>query len=89
MVENAKLVMFGDFVADKDIIQTLADGRTVQLYAAGTVIPFREAVKLGLVEEGGRPIHPEVKNVQHYDENVPVQSTAPVTPRGFKPAKVD
>lgn len=40
------------FIAEDDIIQTLPDGRTIQLAAKGVEIPLAVARTMGLVKDG-------------------------------------
>lgn len=42
-----------EYTAEKDYIETLPDGRQVQIIAKGITIPIAEAVRLGLVKKAG------------------------------------
>lgn len=42
-----------EYTAEKDHIETLPDGRQVQVLAKGITIPIAEAIRLGLVKRAG------------------------------------
>ena len=46
------MIKNGFFIAEDDITQTLADGRTIQLAAKGVEIPVAVARSMGLIKDG-------------------------------------
>ncbi len=51
-VTSGSIVRGGEmYTAEEDIIETLEDGRTIQVAVKGAQIPMSEALRLGLVKE--------------------------------------
>lgn len=44
------------YVPTQDVIETLPDGRTLQIGVAGHAMPLSEAVRLGVADEQGNPV---------------------------------
>ena len=51
----------GTWTAEDDIVETLPDGRQVQVAAKGAEMPMQDAVRLGLVKVSAQPAPQETK----------------------------
>ena len=51
----------GMWTAEEDVIETLPDGRTIQVATKGTEMPMADAVRLGLVKDGAAARPSETK----------------------------
>lgn len=49
------------YTAEEDIVETLPDGRQVQVAVKGTEMPMADAVRLGLVKVSAAPAPAETK----------------------------
>lgn len=70
------------YTAEEDIIETLPDGRQVQVAVKGAEMPIQDAVRLGLVKVTAQPVPQETK----VEAPAETKAAAPAKAEEEKPA---
>lgn len=79
----------GEYVAEEDVIETLPDGRQIQVAVKGESMPMADAVKAGLVKNQQQPGPAESKPAPAPAETkaAPAEEEAPAKPKADAPKK--
>lgn len=72
------------FTPDEDVIETLPDGRTIQIGVAGVPMPMREAIRMGLVPDPNAPAPVPAKAAAQIGPAETKEGEAPPAPKEKK-----